>query len=135
SGEAASQILAAAVFLGATSWQVEKTVPVAQQSVLDQGGVPSTRLFVPEDKVAVPSVEADVRRWMKKQRRGCAALLRASQRSQRQVIRHRTPAPSYQPDQKVCLPTKDLPFQGGPVTELDLVPPIFVPSNTALKPR
>uniref|UniRef100_A0A674MCS2 BED-type domain-containing protein n=1 Tax=Takifugu rubripes TaxID=31033 RepID=A0A674MCS2_TAKRU len=32
---------AAAVFLGATSWQAEKMVPTAQQSVLDQGGVPT----------------------------------------------------------------------------------------------
>ncbi|TWW77666.1 hypothetical protein D4764_12G0010560 [Takifugu flavidus] len=77
---------AAAVFLGATSWQVEKMVPPSQQSVLDQ-------------------------------------VLRASQRSQWQANRHRTPAPSYQPDQKVCLPSMDLPFQGGAVTELNLVPP------------
>ncbi|TWW57368.1 Retrotransposon-derived protein PEG10 [Takifugu flavidus] len=92
---------AAAVFLGSTSWQVEKTVPVAQQSVLDQGGIPSNRLFVPEGKVAVPSVPADVRRWRKERTRGCAVLLRASQRSQRQANRHRTPALSHQPDQRV----------------------------------
>ncbi|TWW54054.1 hypothetical protein D4764_0241960, partial [Takifugu flavidus] len=65
----------------------------------------------------------DVCRSRKKQRRGCAAVLRASQRSQWQANRHRTPAPSYQPDQKVCLPSMDLPFQGGAVTELNLVPP------------
>nr|AAG60684.1 gag-protease [Takifugu rubripes] len=114
---------AAAVFLGATSWQVKKTVPAAQQSVLGQGGIPSNRLFVPEGKVAVPSVPADVHRWRKERRRGCAVLLRASQRSQRQANRHRTPALSHQPDQKVCLPTKHLPFQGGLVAESDLVPP------------
>lgn len=31
---------AAAVSLGAASWQVEEMVPTAQQSVLDQGGGP-----------------------------------------------------------------------------------------------
>ncbi|TWW81828.1 hypothetical protein D4764_01G0016430 [Takifugu flavidus] len=86
-------------------------VPAAQQLVLDPGGIPSNRLFIPEDKVAVPLVQADVRRCRKERRRVRAALLWASQRSQRQANRHRTPAPYYQPDQKVCLPTKDLPFQ------------------------
>lgn len=100
----------------------KKTVPAAQQSVLGHCGVLLNRPLVPEDKVAVPSVQADVRQWEKKRRWGCAALLPASHHSQRQANRHQTPNSSYQPDQKVCLPTKDLLFQGRPVTESDLVP-------------
>lgn len=41
---------AAAVFLGAASWQVEERVPAAQQSVADPGGVPSNQLFILEGR-------------------------------------------------------------------------------------
>lgn len=40
-----------------------------------------------------------------------------------------TAGPDSQPDQKVCPPMKDLPFQGRPVTESDLVPPSEPPPH------
>lgn len=60
------------------SWQVEKMVLADQQSVLGQGKVPSNRLFIPENKVAVPLVQANVCQWGKKRRCGCTVLLQAS---------------------------------------------------------
>lgn len=65
-----------------TSLQVEDRVPEAQQSVPVPGGVPTNQLFVPEDEVAVPSVQADVRRCRMVGRQVHAALLQASLFSQ-----------------------------------------------------
>lgn len=75
----------ARVFLGAASWQVEKTVPVAKQSVLGKVGVPSNLLFFPGDKVAVTTLQTNIHRWGQKRRQGGAVLLWDSQHSQRQA--------------------------------------------------
>eukprot|EP00066_Takifugu_rubripes_P011978 XP_011601244.1 PREDICTED: uncharacterized protein LOC105416325 [Takifugu rubripes] len=102
---------AVAFFLGAASWHMEERVGEAQQSVPDQGGVPSNQLFILADKVAVTSVQADVRQCRRVGRQARAALLQDSQYSQQQANQRWTPALSYQPCQKVWLSTKDLPLQ------------------------
>ena len=64
-----------------------------------------------EIEVAVPSVQALMRRCRKTWKRARAALLKAGERIRRQADRHRTPAPLYIPGQMVWLLAKDLPLK------------------------
>ena len=64
-----------------------------------------------EEEIAVPSVQAHMRRCRAVWRRARAALLHTSVRTQAQANRRRTPAPRYAPGQKVWLNSKDLPLQ------------------------
>lgn len=64
-----------------------------------------------EEEIAVPSVQAHMRRCRGTWRRARAALLRASSKTQAQANRRRAPAPSYAPGQKVWLLSKDLPLK------------------------
>lgn len=64
-----------------------------------------------EVEVAVPSVQANIRRCRRVWREARAALLRTTPRTQHSTNRRRTPAPTYRVGQEVWLSTKDLPLQ------------------------
>ncbi len=64
-----------------------------------------------ESEVAVPSVQAHLRRVQSVWKAVRAALTRSSQRNQRLADRHRSPSPRYQPGQQVWLSSRDLPLQ------------------------
>ena len=71
-----------------------------------------------EAEIAVPSVQAHMRRCRHTWRRACSALLRATNRSQHQANRCHTPACT--PGQRVWLRSKDLPLK---VDSRKLAPP------------
>ena len=64
-----------------------------------------------EVEVAVPSVQALMRRCRKTWKRARTALLNAGEKIQHQANRRRTAAPQYVPGQKVWLSAKDLPLK------------------------
>uniref|UniRef100_A0AAQ4Q2C6 Integrase catalytic domain-containing protein n=1 Tax=Gasterosteus aculeatus aculeatus TaxID=481459 RepID=A0AAQ4Q2C6_GASAC len=64
-----------------------------------------------ETEVAVPSVQEHLRRARRVWREAGAALRRTAARNQRLADRHRSPAPPYQPGQKVWLSSRDIPLQ------------------------
>eukprot|EP00064_Thunnus_orientalis_P006182 superscaffoldBa00000633_g6198 len=64
-----------------------------------------------EVDIAVPSVQAHMRRCRRTRTRARTALLRAATRAWAQADRHRTPVPDYSPGQKVWLLSKDIPLR------------------------
>uniref|UniRef100_A0A672HVL4 Gypsy retrotransposon integrase-like protein 1 n=1 Tax=Salarias fasciatus TaxID=181472 RepID=A0A672HVL4_SALFA len=64
-----------------------------------------------ERELAVPSVQAAMRRCERVWKRARAALLRSSRQMEQQANRKRTPAPCYSPGQRVWLRAKDLPLK------------------------
>ena len=64
-----------------------------------------------EADIAVPSVQHHLRRCRKVWKDVRAALLGSVDRNRRFADRHRTPAPVYQPGQRVWLSSKDLPLK------------------------
>lgn len=66
---------------------------------------------IQETEVAVPSVQEHLRRARRVWREAGAALRRTAARNQRLADRHRSPAPPYQPGQKVWLSSRDIPLQ------------------------
>ncbi|XP_061908303.1 uncharacterized protein LOC133653240 [Entelurus aequoreus] len=64
-----------------------------------------------ELEIGVPSTRAHIKRCQRVWRAARTALVKASERMRRSANRHRIPAPSYQPGQKVMLLAKDLSLQ------------------------
>ncbi|KAK2899296.1 hypothetical protein Q8A73_012425 [Channa argus] len=63
-----------------------------------------------ETEIAVPSVNAHIRRCRRLWREARAALLRTTQRNKHLADRRRTPAPTYTPGQTVYLSTQNIPL-------------------------
>lgn len=66
---------------------------------------------VQESDIAVPSVEAHLRRCRKIWKDTRAALGRTAEKNRRFADRHRIPSPVYTPGQKVWLSSKDIPLR------------------------
>lgn len=64
-----------------------------------------------EEEVAVPSAQAFVDRCKRVWRRARCQLLRTGQGYKRKADKHRSPAPSYKPGQRVMLSTANLPLR------------------------
>ncbi|KAK2917253.1 hypothetical protein Q8A73_003999 [Channa argus] len=63
-----------------------------------------------ETEIAVPSVNAHIRRCRRLWKEARAVLLRTTQRNKRLADRRRTPAPTYTPGQTVYLSTQNIPL-------------------------
>lgn len=66
---------------------------------------------IQENDIAVPSVQAHIHHCRKVWRDARSALLRSAERNRCLADRHRTPAPLYQPGQKVWLSSKNIPLK------------------------
>ena len=64
-----------------------------------------------EREVSIPSAQEFVRRCQRTWKRARSQLLRTVSRYQRHADRHRVPAPSYRPGQRVWLSAQDLPLR------------------------
>lgn len=75
-----------------------------------------------EEEVAIPSVQAHLRRCCRIWREATAALQRTAARNRRLADRHRTPVPTYLPGQQVWISSRDLPLQ----TSSKKLTPLFI---------